>query len=82
MWAALEGVATVVTLHVSPTHRRHGLGRWLLNAVGDDARRRGHAVLALGVHRGNPARHLYETAGFTLTGEDGAYLLFRRDLAG
>ncbi|SOC46719.1 Ribosomal protein S18 acetylase RimI [Blastococcus aggregatus] len=82
MWAVLEGVATVVTLHVAPAHRRSGLGRRLLDTVGDDARRSGHDVLALGVHRENPARHLYESAGFTLTGEDGDYLLFRRDLDG
>ena len=44
-------------------------------------RRSGHDVLALGVHRDNPARRLYETAGFALTGEDGEYLLFRRGVA-
>lgn len=82
MWAVLAGTATVVTLHVSQAHRRSGLGRRLLDAVGDDVRKSGHDVLALGVHRGNPARHLYETAGFTLTGEDGDHLLFRRDLDG
>jgi ribosomal protein S18 acetylase RimI-like enzyme len=82
MWSVLEGAATVVTLHVAPTHRRSGLGGRLLAAVGDDVRRSSHDVLALGVHQGNPARDLYETAGFTLTGEDGDYLLFRRDLAG
>lgn len=82
MWAVLEARATVVTLHVAPAHRRSGLGRRLLAAVADDARRRGHDVLELGVHRDNPARRLYETAGFARTGEDGAYLLFRRDLAG
>ncbi|SDF32312.1 Ribosomal protein S18 acetylase RimI [Blastococcus fimeti] len=82
MWAVMGGIATVVTLHVSPTHRRHGLGRRLLDAVADDARRNGHDVLALGVQRSNPARHLYEAAGFTPAGEDGDYLLFRRNLAG
>jgi GNAT superfamily N-acetyltransferase len=82
MWAVLDGTATVVTLHVAPAHRRHGLGRRLLAAVCDDVRRGGHAVLVLGVHRANPARRLHETAGFARTGEDGDYLLFRRDLAG
>ena len=81
MWAVLDGIATVVTLHVAPGQRRHGLGRRLLEAVADDVRRNGHDVLALGVHRGNPARHLYESAGFMPAGEDGEYLLFRRDLA-
>ncbi|WP_166509597.1 GNAT family N-acetyltransferase [Blastococcus sp. TF02-8] len=80
MWAELDGVATVVTLHVSPALRRRGLGAALLTAVADDARRSGHAVLALGVHRANPARHLYESAGFLPAGVDGDYLLFRRTL--
>lgn len=37
-------------------------------------------LLALGVHRENPARHLYESAGSSPAGEDGDYLLFRRGL--
>lgn len=82
MWAVLEGTATVVTLHVSPAHRRSGLGRRLLAVVADDVRRSGHDVLVLGVHRHNPARRLYESAGFQFTGEDGEYLLLRRDLTG
>ncbi|MGY1804228.1 GNAT family N-acetyltransferase [Blastococcus sp. SYSU D00922] len=81
MWAVLDGTATVVTLHVRPPHRRHGLGRALLDLVADDVRRAGHSQLALGVHRDNPARHLYESAGFTTSCEDGDYLLYRRELA-
>jgi GNAT superfamily N-acetyltransferase len=80
MWAVLDGLATVVTLYVRREHRRHGLGAALLDVVVDDARRTGHDVLALGVHRENPARHLYESAGFTAAGEDGDYLFFRRGL--
>ena len=34
----------------------------------------------LGVHRDDPARHLYESAGSTPAGEDGDHLLFRRTL--
>ncbi len=78
MWTVLDGVPTVVTLHVLPAHRRRGLGAALLDRVTDDVRSAGHDVLALGVHRANPARHLYESAGFTTAGEDGDYLLFRR----
>jgi ribosomal protein S18 acetylase RimI-like enzyme len=81
MWAVVDGVATVVTLHVRPAHRRRGLGRVLLDLLTDDVARSGHAVLALGVHRANPARVLYESAGFTAAGSDGDYLLLRRGLA-
>jgi GNAT superfamily N-acetyltransferase len=80
MWAVLDAVATVVTLYVLPAHRGHGLGAALVEVAVRDARRDGHDVLALGVHRDNPARHLYESAGFSLTGEDDEYLLFRRSL--
>jgi ribosomal protein S18 acetylase RimI-like enzyme len=81
MWAVMDSVATVVTLHVRPAQRRRGLGRVLLDLITDDVARSGHAVLALGVHRANPARGLYESAGFTAAGTDGDYLHFRRGLA-
>jgi len=80
MWAVMDGVPTAVTLHVRPAYRRAGLGRVLLGLLTDDVARSGHDVLALGVHRDNPARRLYEWAGFTAAGTDGDYLLFRRDL--
>jgi len=80
MWAVMDGVATVVTLHVRPAQRRHGLGRVLLDLLTDDVARSGHTVLALGVHRANPARGLHESAGFTAVGSDGEYLLSRRGL--
>jgi len=81
MWALIDGVPTVVTLHVRPAHRRHGLGRVLLDLLTDDVARSGHDVLALGVHRDNPARRLYESAGFTAAGTDGDHLLFHRALS-
>jgi ribosomal protein S18 acetylase RimI-like enzyme len=81
MWAVIDGVPTVVTLHVRPAYRRHGLGRVLLDLLTHDVVRSGHDVLALGVHRDNPARRLYEAAGFTADGTDGGYLLFRRALS-
>lgn len=80
MWADVGGVATVVTLHVRPEHRRSGRGRVLLDLLTDDVARNGRPVLALGVHRDNPARGLYASAGFLPAGEDGDYLLLRRDL--
>ena len=81
MWAVMDGVPTVVTLHVRPAHRRRGLGRVLLDLLIDDVARSGHAVLARGVHRTHPARGLYESAGFTAAGSDGDHLLLRRGLA-
>lgn len=82
MWAVVDGTPTVVTLHVRPAHRRQRLGRALLDLLAHDVRHAGHREVALGVHRANPARHLYESAGFTASGEDGDYLLYRRRLDG
>lgn len=82
MWTDLDGRATVVTLHVLPAHRGHGLGTALLRRVVDDVRQHAHDALAVGVHRANPARRLYESAGFAAAGEDGDYLLYRRSLVG
>ena len=81
MWALIDGVPTVVTLHVRPAHRRHGLGRVLLDLLTDDVARSGHDVLALGVHEDNTARRLHESAGFAAAGTDGDYLLFHRALS-
>ena len=77
LWMPLpEGAAVLVTLHVLPDLRRQGIGRLLLDTFITDARTGGSTSLTLGVHRGNPARALYEGAGFVRTGEEDAYLYY------
>ncbi|MGY1730102.1 GNAT family N-acetyltransferase [Geodermatophilus sp. SYSU D01045] len=78
MWTPDDGAALVVTVQVLPPFRRRGHGRRLLEACAADAAAAGLAEVRLGVHRDNPARALYETAGFAPAGEDGDYLLYRR----
>ena len=78
MWRADELSATLITINVLPEFRRRGLGTTLLKQFVADAQACGRTDVRLGVHRANPARHLYERAGFTATGEHGEYLLFRR----
>ena len=78
VWTPDEGAALVVTVQVLPAFRRRGLGRRLLEECARQAAATGHAEVRLGVHRDNPARALYEAAGFAPTGEDGAYLVYRR----
>ena len=81
VWTPDGDAALVVTVQVLPPHRRRGHGRRLLDAVDAQARAAGLGEVRLGVHRDNPARALYEAAGFSAAGEDGAYLLFRRPTA-
>ncbi|MGY1725529.1 GNAT family N-acetyltransferase [Geodermatophilus sp. SYSU D01062] len=78
MWTPDDGAALVVTVQVLPPFRRRGHGRRLLEACAADAAAAGLAEVRLGVHRDNPARALYESAGFAPAGEDGDNLLYRR----
>lgn len=74
----IEGEAAVLaSIGVVPALRGKGLGRRLLEYFIADARARGHASLLLGVHHANPARHLYENAGFVFTHAAQPYLHYR-----
>jgi ribosomal protein S18 acetylase RimI-like enzyme len=71
-------------LYVVPERRGHGLGRALLDAAMDHARKRGAAHIDLGTSEDDvAARALYESAGFTNRegGPDGPRMLYyERDL--
>jgi len=80
MWtpdpAYREDAATLVTIQVLPSYRRRGYGRLLLDVFAQQAAAAGLRLLHLGVHQGNPARALYEQAGYQPAGRDGTYLLY------
>ena len=76
MWMREADAATLITIHVVPERRRLGLGAVLLAKFMTEAKSQGCTELRLGVHRDNPARRLYESAGFTFTGVDDEYLLY------
>ncbi|WP_194266016.1 GNAT family N-acetyltransferase [Arthrobacter yangruifuii] len=78
MWTLEEKSATLASIHVLDSHRRRGLGRRLLDAFEQSASPRGERVVKLGVHRSNPARLLYEAAGYETAGRDGDYVLFSK----
>ncbi|TFV65587.1 UNVERIFIED_ORG: GNAT family N-acetyltransferase [Bacillus sp. AZ43] len=81
LWRLRPGVATLVTIHVVPAHRRSGIGGRLLDAFVASATAAGAGRAALGVHEANGgAERLYTTHGFRLVGTDGAYRMFERDL--
>jgi ribosomal protein S18 acetylase RimI-like enzyme len=71
--------ATLVTIQVRPECRRRGYGRTLLGVFAEQGATAGYRLLHLGVHKDNPARALYEQAGYQPAGSDGDYLLY--DLA-
>src|SRR5437870_5953760 len=67
-------------LAVSPTHRRQGIGRALLNALIGRARLEEFPALSLSVDPSNPSRSLYESSGFQRVGESGTSWTLRLPL--
>ncbi len=62
-----DGASTahISNLVVHPTYRRRGIGRGLIAAVEQEARRRGFRMMTIGVDEGNDyARRLYERLGY------------------
>lgn len=70
MWSPAGEEAQLFTLNVSPAYRRSGIGRTLLDAYISDALNSGYHRFVLSVRPDNPARHLYEQAGFEYLGTD------------
>jgi len=70
-------------LYVVPTRRGQGLGRAIMEAALDEARRRGSDSMDIGVDEPDvAARRLYESLGFTnREGDDGPVMyVYERDL--
>ncbi|HTJ93574.1 MAG TPA: GNAT family N-acetyltransferase [Pararobbsia sp.] len=72
-WEAHGDAAVLASIFVLPHLRRSGLGRRLLDRYIEDAHEQGFGNLTLGVKPDNPARHLYEKAGFLFTHEERGY---------
>ena len=60
--------AEVMKLMVHTTARRRGIGRALMLAAEEEARRRGRTTLVLDTRRGDPSEPLYLSLGWTLAG--------------
>jgi ribosomal-protein-alanine N-acetyltransferase len=72
--SALGGEADIVNLAVHPAHRRQGIGRRLLRAVGAYCRAREVPILWLRVRRSNrSARVFYRRCGFRVAGRFAGY---------
>lgn len=64
----------ITNIAVHPTARRQGIGRTLLGAVLDDARKRALRLVVLEVRPSNvEARSLYESFGFQVVGRRRGY---------
>jgi GNAT superfamily N-acetyltransferase len=70
-----------VTIGVVAAHRGRGIGAALLQALAAEAVARSIGALSLSVEHGNPARRLYERAGYVSVADDGGALTMRLDLA-
>ncbi len=55
--------------------RGRGIGRQLLDAAHERARRDGFSRISLSVDAANPARRLYERVGYEPLGDDGHMML-------
>lgn len=60
--------AEVIKLMVHPRGRRRGLGRLLMHAAQEEARRRGRRTLVLDTRQGDPSEALYRSLGWTFAG--------------
>ena len=65
--------ADVAKVLVHRDARRHGIGRALMSAIEDAARRRGRTLLVLDTISGSDAATMYERLGWTRAGEIPTY---------
>jgi ribosomal protein S18 acetylase RimI-like enzyme len=60
--------AELIKLMVHTSGRRRGVGRALMLAAQDEARRRGRTTLVLDTRQGDPSESLYRSMGWTFVG--------------
>ncbi|HET9317085.1 MAG TPA: GNAT family N-acetyltransferase [Vicinamibacteria bacterium] len=60
--------AELIKLMVHTSARRRGVGRALMRAAQDEARRRGRRTLVLDTRQGDPSEALYRSLGWSLAG--------------
>lgn len=79
LWIPEDGFAELCTINVSEAYRRKGIGQTLLDAYAVMAAQGGFVRLSLSVRPDNPARLMYERAGFVCMGTHAnGYLRYER----
>jgi ribosomal protein S18 acetylase RimI-like enzyme len=81
-WEIRGEAAVLASIYVMPDRRGSGLGQQLLAQFIADARARGFSQITLGVKADNPARRLYEKAGFVYTHDERGYCHYVYSTAG
>lgn len=81
-WEVHGEAAVLASIYVTPERRGSGLGQQLLAQFIADAHARGFSKLTLGVKPDNPARRLYEKAGFIHTHDEHGYCSYVYPTAG
>jgi ribosomal protein S18 acetylase RimI-like enzyme len=76
----VDGETPELGIAVVSAHRSRGVGRVLLRALIEVARRDGHRALSLSVSPANYARVFYESEGFHKVGESGTSWTLLREL--
>jgi ribosomal protein S18 acetylase RimI-like enzyme len=76
--AYLRDVRGLEGFSVDPTCRGQGIGSAMIEQIAADARREGARAIELNVGDTNPARHLYERAGFRITRTGSVWPFARR----
>ncbi|MFA5957735.1 N-acetyltransferase family protein [Hyphomicrobium sp.] len=76
-WENHGDQAVLASLYVAPSHRRRGIGQELLARFVAEAKERHLISATLGVQSENPARLLYEKAGFIRTHYTDGFLHYR-----
>jgi ribosomal protein S18 acetylase RimI-like enzyme len=81
LWIREDTYAELCTIHVDPACRRNGVGMRLLQAYASDAAQHGFTQLRLSVRPDNPARFMYQKAGFVCSGTGAhGYLIYERNV--
>ncbi|MFJ4064294.1 GNAT family N-acetyltransferase [Pseudomonas sp. NPDC089996] len=83
LWGPEDDFAELCTVSVQQDHRRAGIGMALVQAYMRDAAWQGFTKLRLSVRPDNPAKLMYERAGFSCTGTGAnGYLTYERQVGG
>ncbi|SFP71918.1 Ribosomal protein S18 acetylase RimI [Ectopseudomonas composti] len=77
-WEVRGDEAILSSINVLPDQRRRGIGSYLLKHFETQAVKNGMTRLSLGVISHNPAKQLYEAAGYEFVHQKGDYCYYEK----